>query len=71
MVIRKMKKLTQNILCLSVILAIVTGCTGPRKPVTVRLVSTSDIHGRIFDEDCLTGQRREGRKSALMQWEVR
>lgn len=60
MVIRKMKKLTQNILCLSVILAIVTGCTGPRKPITVCLVSTSDIHGRIFDEDCLTGQQREG-----------
>ena len=55
-----MNKLTKNILCLSVILAILTGCTGQNKPVTVYLVSSSDIHGRIFDEDCLTGQEREG-----------
>jgi len=55
-----MKKLAKNILFLSVILAIMTGCTGQDKPVTVRLVSTSDIHGRIFNEDCLTGQDREG-----------
>ena len=59
MVIDKMKK-TKIILCLSVLLAILTGCTGQDKPVTVCLVSTSDIHGRILDEDCLTGEPREG-----------
>jgi 2',3'-cyclic-nucleotide 2'-phosphodiesterase/3'-nucleotidase len=33
--------------------------------VTVRVVSTSDIHGRIFQEDCLTGQDREGSMAKL------
>ncbi|MCQ2068410.1 MAG: bifunctional metallophosphatase/5'-nucleotidase [Bacteroidaceae bacterium] len=37
----------------------VAGCSDDGT-VTVRVVSTSDIHGRIFDKDCVTGDEREG-----------
>ena len=37
----------------------IAGCSD-NGTVTVRIVSTSDIHGRIFDKDCLTGDEREG-----------
>ena len=50
----------KNILYLLAVLVIMAGCTGTDKPVTVRVVSTSDIHGRIFDNDILTDQEREG-----------
>ena len=36
------------------------GCSSGNGTVTVRIVSTSDIHGRILDTDHLTGQEREG-----------
>ena len=36
------------------------GCSPDKGPVTVRIVATSDIHGRIFDKDCLSGEEREG-----------
>lgn len=47
--------------CLFTVLicSVLSGCSGDGT-VTVRVVSTSDIHGRIFQEDCLTGQDREG-----------
>lgn len=47
--------------CLFAVLicSVLSGCSGDGT-VTVRVVSTSDIHGRIFQEDCLTGQDREG-----------
>ena len=47
---------------LAALLGVVTvGCSSDNKgPVTIRIISTSDIHGRIFDTDCLTGEEREG-----------
>jgi 2',3'-cyclic-nucleotide 2'-phosphodiesterase/3'-nucleotidase len=36
------------------------GCSSDNGEVTIKVVSTSDIHGRIFDKDCLTGEEREG-----------
>ena len=40
--------------------AVLAGCSSGNGTVTVRIVSTSDIHGRILDTDHLTGQEREG-----------
>lgn len=52
--------------CLFAVLicSVLSGCSGDGT-VTVRVVSTSDIHGRIFQEDCLTGQDREGSMAKL------
>jgi len=52
--------------CLFTVLicSVLSGCSGDGT-VTVRVVSTSDIHGRIFQEDCLTGQDREGSMAKL------
>lgn len=38
---------------------ILTGCSG-RKIVDIRVVSTTDVHGYIFDKDILTGNDRRG-----------
>ena len=45
---------------LSVIGLVLTGCSKQDGPVTICIVETSDIHGHIFDTDCLTGQERTG-----------
>lgn len=37
-----------------------TGCSSRHGTVTIRLVGTSDVHGSIFDTDCLTGEERRG-----------
>lgn len=51
-----------SMVCLLTALAaiILAGCSSRKKPLVIRIVSTSDIHGRIFDTDCLTGELREG-----------
>lgn len=36
------------------------GCSGRRGEVTLRIVATSDVHGQIFDKDCLDGTERRG-----------
>lgn len=42
------------------ILAVTAGCRGGGGDVTLRIVATSDVHGRIFDTDCLDGEVRPG-----------
>lgn len=36
------------------------GCKSDKGPLTICIVETSDVHGHIFDKDCLTGEDREG-----------
>lgn len=50
------------ILCLFAALLGVTlvGCKSDKGSLTICIVETSDVHGHIFDKDCLTGQDREG-----------
>lgn len=55
-----MKIRTRLLLLLPVIGIILTGCQKQDDAVTIRIVQTSDIHGHIFDMDCLTGQERTG-----------
>ena len=41
-------------------LLLAAGCSGRRGVVTLRIVATSDVHGHIFDENCLDGTERGG-----------
>ena len=45
---------------LSVTGIVLTGCSQHENAVTVCIVETSDVHGHIFDMDCMTGQERTG-----------
>ena len=62
MVIHKIMRRLSVIFCTFAVLvcAVMAGCSSGNKDLTIRIVSTSDIHGRIFDKDCLTGEEREG-----------
>lgn len=42
------------------LLATAVGCSSRHGTVSIRLVGTSDVHGSIFDTDCLTGEERRG-----------
>ena len=37
-----------------------SGCSGRHGQVTLRIVATTDVHGRIFVDDCLDGSERNG-----------
>lgn len=45
---------------LLIVLIAAAGCSPRRGTVSIRLVGTSDVHGSIFDTDCLTGEERRG-----------
>ena len=45
------------LVCLAIIL---TGCSGRRGVVEIRVVATTDVHGHIFDKDLLDGTERKG-----------
>ena len=55
-----MKTVNRLLILLSVISIVLTGCSGHEDSVTIRIVETSDVHGHIFDMDCMTGQERTG-----------
>ena len=42
------------------LLIVMAGCSSRHADVTIRLVGTSDVHGSIFDTDCLSGEDRRG-----------
>lgn len=46
-------------------LLLLTGCVSRPKTVTVQVVATADVHGRIFDKDCIDGSDREGSLAKL------
>lgn len=58
MVILLMKKKT-TIWLVAFMCLVLTACSG-RKVVDIRVVSTTDVHGYIFDKDILTGNDRRG-----------
>ena len=55
-----MKTVNRLLILLSVTGIVLTGCSQHEDAVTVRIVETSDVHGHIFDMDCMTGQERTG-----------
>ena len=44
--------------------AVLAGCSD-KGTVTVEVVATTDIHGYIFDHDCLSGEERKGSMAKL------
>lgn len=44
----------------SVVLLLLTACSGRHGTVEITVVSTGDIHGRVYDTDYLTGNKRNG-----------
>lgn len=50
-------KIVGVLVCLAIIL---TGCSGRRDVVEIRVVATTDVHGHIFDKDLLDGTERKG-----------
>ena len=48
------------LILLSALCLILTGCSERRGQVTVRIVATTDVHGSVFDSDCIDGSERKG-----------
>lgn len=49
-----------SILWAALLSVVLIGCKSDDGAVTIKIVETSDVHGRFFDTDCLTGQERTG-----------
>ena len=60
-----MGKKTNGLILLLFAVAILTGCSGRRGTVTIRVVATSDVHGRFYANDCIDGSEREGSMAKL------
>jgi len=54
-----MRKNLRNIGLMALACLALAGCSG-RKVVDIRVVSTTDVHGYVFDKDILTGNERRG-----------
>lgn len=48
-----------HVLVLTLFLAL-SGCSERSGVVELRIVATSDVHGMVFDQDCLDGSQRDG-----------
>ena len=44
----------------ALICAVLACCSSDNGTVTIRVIATTDVHGRIFDKDLVTGQERKG-----------
>ena len=53
-------RIVRSIAIVSFLCFLLTGCSGRRGVVTLRIIATTDVHGQIFDKDCLNGKEREG-----------
>ena len=53
-------KIVRSIAIVSLLCLLLAGCSGRRGVVTLRIIATTDVHGRIFEKDCLDGSVREG-----------
>ena len=51
---------TSRIALIVLTFLLAAGCSGRRGVVTLRIVATSDVHGQIFDKNCLDGTERRG-----------
>lgn len=50
----------RRILPVLLALVLLSSCSQRRGVVTVKVIATSDVHGRFFDKDCLDGNERPG-----------
>lgn len=49
-----------SVLSLAVLAIVLAGCSDRKGVVTLRIVASTDVHGRIFTDDCLDGGERKG-----------
>ncbi len=47
---------------------LLAGCSGRRGVVTLRIIATTDVHGRIFDKDLIDGKERPGSLAKLASY---
>ena len=55
----------RSVAIVSLLCFLMTGCSGRRGVVTLRIIATTDVHGCIFDKDFIDGQERPGSLAKL------
>lgn len=58
-------RIVRSIAIVSLVCLLLTGCSGRKGVVSLRIIATTDVHGRIFDKDILDGQERQGSLAKL------
>lgn len=60
-----MKSVKSAVLFVVTAILVLSGCTTHPDKVTVRIIASTDVHGRIFDRDLISGSEREGSLAKL------
>ena len=58
-------RIVRSIAIVSLLCLLLTGCSGRKGVVSLRIIATTDVHGQIFDKDILDGQERQGSLAKL------
>lgn len=58
-------KLFRSVAIVLLLCILLSGCSGRRGVVSLRIVATTDVHGCIFDKDFVDGQERPGSLAKL------
>ena len=58
-------RIVRSVAIVSLLCLLLTGCSGRRGVVNLRIIATTDVHGRIFDKDIIDGQERQGSLAKL------
>jgi 2',3'-cyclic-nucleotide 2'-phosphodiesterase/3'-nucleotidase len=58
-------RIIRSIAIVSLLCLLLVGCSGRRGVVNLRIIATTDVHGRIYDKDIIDGQERQGSLAKL------
>ena len=58
-------KIVQSVVLVPFLCLLLAGCTTRRGVKTINIIATTDVHGRIFDKDCIDGTERTGSLAKL------
>lgn len=58
-------KIVRSAAIVSLLCLLLAGCSGRRGVVNLRIIATTDVHGRIFDKDIIEGKERTGSLAKL------
>ena len=61
-------RIVRSIAIVSLLCLLLVGCSGRRGVVNLRIIATTDVHGRIFDMDILDGKERTGSLAKLASY---
>ena len=61
-------RIVRSVAIVSLLCLLLTGCSGRRGVVNLRIIATTDVHGRIFDMDILDGKERTGSLAKLASY---